>query len=398
MTKIGREAFGGGDIFDGETLHKRSVLLVENGRVIGICAEDQRPENAEFTDLGEAGEGMLIAPGLVDLQVNGGGGVMFNDHPNAEGLEAISAALAGLGTTSFLPTLITDGREKMGRAIDACEVAAARDLGALGLHLEGPFIAKAKKGAHPARFVRTPDDADLDMLKRAAGQLPLLKMTLAPEITGAGFIRKLTDAGILVSLGHSEASFDCAMEAANAGARMVTHLFNAMSQLQAREPGLVGAALASPDLAAGIIVDFVHVHEANIALAMKAKAGDERLFLVSDCMGVAGSSLEECQLDGRLIRRENGRLAYEDGTLAGADLDLLSAVRNLVTGLEVEPLLALAMASRIPARLIGEAGRDIGHLQAGARADFILLTRDFDLKGVWRGGQGVKLAEAGARG
>jgi len=371
-------AYLGADIFDGARRVSGQALLVEGGRIVGIVPDV--PEGAEVTRL----EGGVIAPGLVDLQVNGGGGVMFNDDPSVDTLRVMARAHIGLGATAILPTLITDTPAHSRAAIDAVEAAIAQGMpGIAGLHLEGPHLSVARKGAHDPSLIRAMGDGDLEMLCAAAARLPVLKMTLAPEAVTPEQIRALTGAGVLVSLGHSDAGFDACVAAVEAGAACATHLFNAMSQLGNREPGLVGAVLAEGRLSAGLIADGVHVHPATIRAAMAAKTGPGRIFLVSDAMSVAGSEQQAFTLNGREIRRAGGRLTLENGTLAGADLDLPTAIRNLAAWGICDRDHALAMATSIPAELIG-AG-DFGHLRPGARADFIHLATD-GLRAVWKDG------------
>lgn len=378
----GCHAYRGADIFDGTGRSHGHALLVEDGRVTAIVAEDAVPGGADVTEL----DGGVIAPGFVDLQVNGGGGVMFNDAPSVELLQVMARAHAGLGATAILPTLITDTARHTRAAIAAVEEARAAGVpGILGLHLEGPHLSVARKGAHAAGLIRAMGPEDLTLLCEAAARLPVLMVTLAPETVTPDQIAALAAAGVIVSLGHSDARFETCMAAAEAGASCVTHLFNAMSQLGNREPGLVGAALTCGGLSAGLIADGIHVHPAAIRAALAAKTRSGRVFLVSDAMSVAGSAQTEFTLNGRLIRREGGRLTLEDGTLAGADLDQLTAVRNLVgwgiTGADE----ALAMATSIPADVIGVAGH--GRLIPGGPADFLHL----DLTGgpvrVWQAGR-----------
>ena len=361
-------AYLGADIFDGAARIGGHALLVEDGRVQAIVPEDAAPDAATVTRL----NGGLICPGFVDLQVNGGGGVMFNDDPSTDVLRVMARAHARLGATAILPTLITDTARHTGAAIAAVEAAVVQAVpGILGLHLEGPHLSVARKGAHDAGLIRAMDPADLALLCDAAARLPVLKVTLAPETVTPDQIATLVAAGVIVSLGHSDAGFETCVAAAEAGASCVTHLFNAMSQLGNREPGLVGAALTCGGLSAGLIADGIHVHPASIRAAMTAKAGPGQVFLVSDAMSVAGSEQTEFTLNGRLIRREAGRLTLEDGTLAGADLDQLTAVRNLVGWGIADEAGALAMATSIPAEVIGVAG--YGRLTPGGPADFLHL-------------------------
>ncbi|MEX3014113.1 N-acetylglucosamine-6-phosphate deacetylase [Gymnodinialimonas hymeniacidonis] len=382
-------ALAGAEIFDGTSRYTASTLIVASGRVIGIVPEDMVPPEAVIERL----DGGILCPGFVDLQVNGGGGVMFNDDQSVQTLRTMAEAHARLGATSILPTLITDTPTHTSRAIEAVAAAMAKGVpGIVGLHLEGPHLSQARKGAHDPSLIRPMEDADLTLLLEAARKLPVLKVTLAPETVSPDQIARLSDAGILVSLGHSDASFDTCQSFANAGARCVTHLFNAMSQLGSREPGLVGAALTNGALSAGLIADGIHVHPQSVRAAMAAKQGPGEIFLVSDAMAVAGTDLTEFHLNGRVIRRDNNRLTLEDGTLAGADLDLATAVRNIVKWGAASVDHALAMATSIPAKLHPGLG-PIGTLTKGAPADMVHLSaKDYALNAVWRAG--VRVARA----
>jgi len=380
----GSHAYLGADIFDGEIRLQGHALLVEDGRVSALVHEGAIPDAAGVTWL----DGGLIAPGFVDLQVNGGGGVMFNDDPSVDVLRVMARAHAGLGATAILPTLITDTARHTRAAIAAVETALVEGVaGIIGLHLEGPHLSVARKGAHEAGLIREMQADDLALLCEAAARLPVLMVTLAPENVSPDQIRVLAAAGVIVSLGHSDAGFEPCMAAAEAGASCVTHLFNAMSQLGNREPGLVGAALTSGGLSAGLIADGIHVHPATIRAALAAKQGPGRVFLVSDAMSVAGSAQTEFTLNGRLIRREGGRLTLEGGTLAGADLDQLTAIRNLVGWGIVGEDAALAMATSIPADVIGATR--FGRLTPGGPADFLYLGGPDQPASVWQAGQPV---------
>ncbi|ETX14784.1 N-acetylglucosamine-6-phosphate deacetylase [Roseivivax halodurans JCM 10272] len=372
-------AYTGARIFDGTRLHDGLALVLSDGRVTAL-RPDTEIRDLERVDLG----GGILAPGLVDLQVNGGGGVMLNDHPDVRTLRVMAEAHGRLGSTTIVPTLITDTREVTLAAIDAIDAAIAEGVpGVGGLHLEGPHLDPAKAGAHDPALIRPMDDADLAMLVAAARRLPTLIVTLAPGAATPDQIGQLRDAGAIVSLGHSAASYEEAASAVAAGASMVTHLYNAMSQLGHRSPGLVGAAL-DRDLWAGIIADGVHVHPAALRIAVVAKP--QRLFLVSDAMAVAGTDATRFTLNGREITRSDGRLTLEDGTLAGADLDLPRAMRMLLSaGSRVEN--ALALATSRPADAIGRG--DLGYLQPGSRGDMVHLSDDLDLRQVWRAGQPI---------
>lgn len=339
----------GGLIFDGITLHKDKAAQFKNGIFRGLIAPTEIAASDPVCDL----EGDIISPGYVDLQVNGGDGIMFNDDPCVPTLSRIASAHRRLGTYSLLPTLITDSAGKTVAAIDAVRAAIAdRVTGIAGLHLEGPHISVSRKGAHDEKYIRPMQSRDLQMLLNAKQNLPVLKITVAPENVTPEQVTTLADAGVLVSLGHTDADFDTCMQYIKAGARCATHLFNAMSQLGNREPGLVGAAIASPQLSAGLIADGIHVHNAGMRIAWQAKANPGRIYLVSDAMAVAGSDRREFFLDGRRISRANGRLTLDDGTLAGADLNLTTAIRVLKEQVGVPLQHALQAATSVPAALI----------------------------------------------
>jgi len=373
-------AFTGAEIFDGHRRHQDCALLVRGGVVVDIIGSGDLPQGCEVIAL----DGGLIAPGLVDLQVNGGGGVMLNNAPDLETIEQICAAHIKAGTTSLMPTLITDTPERTAQALAGGTQAAARGVpGFIGMHLEGPHLSAQRKGAHDPDMIRKMTANDLDRLFQARASLPDLLVTLAPESASIAQIQALSGAGIVVSLGHSDAGFTTVRDAAQAGATCVTHLFNAMSQLTGREPGMVGAALADGTLFAGLIADGIHVDGATIQVALHAKQGPAKIFLVSDAMATIGSNIEEFTLNGRKILRKNGRLTLADGTLAGADIDLMSAVRYLANTLGVDLDEALRMASLYPAQLLKRSG-NFGVLTAGAVADFIHIDEEaVDLRGVW---------------
>jgi len=339
----------GADIFDGEALHSDAALVARADGVVAIVAVDDLPQSCDRRQI----DGGIIVPGFVDLQVNGGGGVMFNDAQTVEALQVMAEAHATTGTAALLPTLITDTAERTRAAIDA--VAQAIDeklLGIIGIHLEGPHLSVARKGAHDASLIRAMTDADMAVFLDAADRLANVMLTVAPENVSDNQIAQLAKAGVIVSLGHTDASYDRCMAAFDAGARCATHLFNAMSQLSSREPGLVGAALAHPNVNAGLIADAVHVHPATMRMALAAKTGPVQVFLVTDAMATGGCDIQEFTLNGRVVRRENGRLTLEDGTLAGADLEFGRAVSVLVDQVGLPMQDAIGIATSVPAGLL----------------------------------------------
>ncbi|MCE8508414.1 N-acetylglucosamine-6-phosphate deacetylase [Ruegeria pomeroyi] len=374
-------ALSGARILTPEGAVEGQALLVKEGRILQIAPEDAIPTDARHLRL----EGGWLAPGFVDLQVNGGGGVMLNNAPSADTLRRMSEAHGRIGATTILPTLITDAPGVVSAAIAAVEAAVAGGVpGIAGLHLEGPHLALSRKGAHDPALIRVMEEEDLALLLEAARRLPLLKVTLATESVTPEQIRALTAAGVLVSLGHTDARFEDCRAAADAGAACVTHLFNAQSQMGNREPGVVGAALALGALSAGIIADGIHVHPASLGNAIRAKAGPGRVFLVSDSMATAGSDIDAFTLNGREIRRSGDRLTLADGTLAGAHLELAQAIRNVLAMAGLDVAAAVGMATRSPADLIGRA--DLGRLAPGARADLVHLDDQLALRRVWRDG------------
>lgn len=377
-------ALTGADIFDGARRYRDHGLVLRDGRVAAVLPVADLPADAERIVM----DGGWLAPGFVDLQVNGGGGAMLNDSPDVATLRIMAQAHARIGATTILPTLITDTPEHTRAAIDAvAEAVAAGVPGIAGLHLEGPHLALSRKGAHDPALIRPMTGADLALLLDAAARLPRLKVTLAPESVTAAQIGALADAGVLVSMGHTDASFAQCRAAVAAGARCVTHLFNAQSQMGNREPGVVGSALAMGELSAGLIADNIHVHPASMGNALRAKRGPGQLFLVSDAMATAGSGIDHFFLNGRRINRDGDRLSLADGTLAGAHLELATAIRNVMASGGLTEVQALAMATRIPADLIGAS--DLGRLNPGARADLVHLDADMHLRRVWQGGHEI---------
>ncbi|MCP4821436.1 MAG: N-acetylglucosamine-6-phosphate deacetylase, partial [Shimia sp.] len=355
----------------GDALQDGWAARFENGTLVALGPEAEG-QSGVCVDLA----GDILCPGFVDLQVNGGDGLMLNDAPTVETLKRMAKAHRGLGCQTILPTLITDTPEKTHATIAATISAVERGVeGIGGLHLEGPHLSVARKGAHDAALIRPMTNDDMDVLLHAASNLPALMVTLAPENVTAEQVRRLDEAGVVVSLGHTDASFDTCMAYFAAGARCATHLFNAMSQMGNREPGLVGAVLASGTVAAGIIADGIHVHPQTVRAALDAKRGPGEIFLVSDAMAVAGTDLDGFALEGRRIDRREGRLTLEDGTLAGADLDLITAIRTMVEHVGVPLESALRAATSVPASLMGL--NNVGRLTRGAGlSEVIRLSAD----------------------
>jgi N-acetylglucosamine-6-phosphate deacetylase len=381
-----RKAIVGAQIFDGTFWHDDAALLIEAGKIISIEPASGLPDSIEIF---EAGNGSLLVPGFIDLQVNGGGGVLLNEEPTVEGITQICSAHAKFGTTALLPTLITDTPEITAATVEAGKRAAeARVPGFLGLHLEGPHLSVARKGAHDPKLIRPMEESDIELILSCRGRMDVLLTTIAPENVTPEQVSRLAEAGFIVSLGHTEASYATAATYAAAGARTATHLFNAMSQLGNREPGLVGAALDLGSLYAGLISDGIHVHPAAMAAAIRAKQRPGKIFIVTDAMSPIGTDMTSFTLNGREILRRDGRLTLADGTLAGADIDMIASMRfaHERLGLPLDDVLRMASAHPAEAARVDDRK---GALKAGFDADFVLLTTDLQMKSTWISGNRV---------
>ncbi|PYB72507.1 N-acetylglucosamine-6-phosphate deacetylase [Rhizobium wuzhouense] len=368
-------------IYDGKRMHADAALIVEGEKIRAIVSQADVPAGMPRSGPPAA----LIAPGFIDLQVNGGGGALFNNDPTEAGIRTICEAHARYGTTALMVTFITDRPELKRTAIASGKEAAAHALpGYLGLHLEGPHLSVARKGTHDPALIRPMTEADLAYLESVAGSYGLAMITIAPESVTPEQVKRLTDAGYRVSLGHTDTPCAGVAPYVEAGAVMVTHLFNAMSQLGNREPGLVGAALSSPALHCGLIADGYHVDPVSMHIALAAKQGPAHIFLVTDAMSTIGTNETGFDLNGRAVYRRDGRLTLADGTLAGADIDMLSCIRFVHENLGLPLEEALRMATVYPAEAIGAGDR--GALEPGKRADFVLLDGELDLSSTWIGG------------
>jgi len=351
-------------VFDGVDLHDDATVLIRDDRIEAVVARGEVPANVPLHDLPQ---GAWLAPGFIDIQVNGGGDVLFNATPTPEGIRSIVAAHRGFGTTSLLPTLISDSPEKMAAAIAAVETVLPVEPGVLGIHLEGPFLSAEKAGVHTLSAIRKPTSVDLDWLTRRRSGVMLL--TLAPECVPLDMISKLVEAGVRVALGHSMATYEQTTAAMTRGLTGFTHLFNAMRPLDAREGGPIAAALESRDAWYGLIVDGIHVAPAMLKFALR---GAGHPILVTDAMPPVGGKLPRFVLDGEAIEVRDGCCRRSDGRLAGAFLDMASAVRNCVKLLQVPLTAALRFASVHPAAFLGVADR-LGRIAPGYRADMVAL-------------------------
>jgi N-acetylglucosamine-6-phosphate deacetylase len=368
-------------IFDGHHFSDDQVLTIENGKIIAIDDDLSR------IDLVLEG---LTAPGYIDLQVNGGGGALFNDRPSLDRIKRIIAAHSQFGTTAMLPTLITDKIEVMSQAADAmAEAIAAKIPGIIGIHFEGPHLSIAKKGAHEADFIRPISDEEWQILSRK--DLGQILVTLAPETVSTSDVQRMVSLGIKVCLGHTNADYKTAQAAIDAGADGFTHLFNAMSPIQGREPGVTGCALLNDNASCGMIVDGHHVDYVSCKLALKTKPTGS-VFLVTDAMPPVGTDDTEFAFFNRTVYLENGKLTSTTGELAGSALDMATAVANTHFGLNINLDEALRMASLYPATYINQHNSR-GTLVVGKQADFIVLDEQLKIKSTWIAGQAVYSAQ-----
>lgn len=367
MTRQTRRAVAASHVFDGTTVRRDTAVVIEGESIAALLPRADLPRDIEVDALPD---GHWLAPGFIDVQVNGGGDVLFNDTPTADGIAAIAAAHRKFGTTGLLPTLITDSADKMRTAIAAVQAARKTQPGVLGIHLEGPFISRDRPGVHAVRHIRAPAEPDVEALVHA--QAGALLLTLAPECVPAGFIARLARNGIRVSLGHSAATYQQTRAAMAEGLSGFTHLFNAMPPLQSREPGPIAAALEDRNAFFGLIVDGVHVDPVTLRLALR---GAGRAVLVTDAMPPVGGKRPGFTLYGEEIRVTDGRAQRADGTLAGSVLDMASAVRNCVRLLDIPLEQALTFASVHPAEFMGLGGT-LGRLAPGFRADLVAFEPD----------------------
>ena len=372
-----------GRIYTGEKILHQHVLLVEKGHIIDIVPEHLLPQVKDCYDL----NGGLLAPGFIDVHVNGAAGALLNHQPSSQALQTIAQAHREYGTTAFLPTLMTDTREQMVNAVAA--VVAAVELGVpgiLGIHLEGPYLNAKRKGVHSAKRIRVPSsDEDLNHLFDVFPAHLIKLITLAPERVSPEFIQRLIRHGMIVSAGHTEASYDQMHIALAHGVTGFTHLFNAMSPMTSREPGVVGAALDHGDSWCGLIVDGHHVHPVTLRQAIKAKAKG-KMMLVTDAMHTVGQGAGRFDLMGSPIVSENKKVTTLNGTLAGSNLDMATAVRNTVqqVGLGLEE--ALRMASLYPAQFL-KLDHKIGRIAKGFQADLVLIDDHMQVQQTWIKGE-----------
>ena len=370
-------AFRNGRVLVGTSIVDHRTVVVDGPRVSAIHSDDGvKPDADHVVDL----NGRLLLPGFVDVQVNGGGGVLLNANPTVEGVRTIANTHRRFGTTGLLPTLITDDLDVVHRAIAAVDEAIGTGVpGVLGIHLEGPYLSPERKGAHDGSKLRRLDASGVPLLTSLRRGRTLV--TLAPEVTAPGAIESLVAAGVVVAAGHTNGTATDIAGAFRRGVTGVTHLFNAMSQLGSRAPGAVGAALENQAVYTGIIVDGRHVDPLVLKLALRCRPLD-RVVLVTDAMPCVGSSSDTFVLQGRTIRVRDGVCVDDAGTLSGAAVDMATTVRNAVAMLGLSLADAVRMASEYPARFLGLDG-ELGRIHPGYRANLVVANERLEVEGVW---------------
>ncbi|GEM74726.1 N-acetylglucosamine-6-phosphate deacetylase [Vibrio sagamiensis] len=366
-------------IYTGSEVLTEHAVIIENDQIHSIVPIELIPNNIEVMDL----NGVNLSPGFIDLQLNGCGGVMFNDEITSETMHIMHQANLKSGCTSFLPTLITSSDEDMRASITAArEYQSKYQNHSLGLHLEGPYLNVAKKGIHSVDFIRSSDDQMIDFICDNADIVA--KVTLAPELNDASHIARLKTAGIVVSIGHTNATYTEARQGFEAGITFATHLFNAMTPMTGREPGVVGAIYDTPEVYAGIIADGFHVDYANLRIAHKIKG--EKLVLVTDATAPAGADIEDFIFVGKKVYYREGKCVDENGTLGGSALTMIEAVQNTVEHAGIALDEALRMATLYPATAMGVEDR-LGRIRKGMVANLTIFDRDFKVKATVVNGQ-----------
>lgn len=367
------------DIYTGKVVIYDKAIIIEGDIVKDIVEISKIPKELEAIDL----KGLSIAPGFIDAQVNGGGGCLFNENPTEECISAIYEAHKRFGTTSFLPTIFTVPNEKMLQAIDVVKSCIENHkYGVVGLHMEGPYINEKKAGVHDKRFIQQISDEGLAIFTKNEGVIKL--WTLAPELVEESHVKELKKRNILVSAGHTNATYEQTVQSFKWGVSSATHLFNAMTQFGSREPGVIGAVFDTDNIWAGIIADGIHVHFASVRVAKKIK--QEKLILVTDAMPPVGKPSTTFKIGNLEVSYSNGMCVTKDGTLAGSALDMATAVRNCIQKIGIPKDEALRMASTYPAEFLGIQDK-LGKIEIGYLADMVILNNQIAVKGIIKNGK-----------
>ena len=376
-----KQALLGSQIFCGERFYDDHALLVEGKSIVDIVDKNNTPDNFNKIELDQG----ILAPGFIDLQVNGGGGVLFNNSPNKESLNTIIKAHQFFGTTSVMPTVISDSLEVLEQCIKTVTEEIKNNSSLLGIHIEGPFFNTKYRGVHQKQYISTINSDYLNLFESLKG-FPVM-LTLAPECISSQQLKHLTSLGIKTLAGHSDASYDKLDDAIKNGLDGFTHLFNAMGQISAREPGVVGSALHFENTFASIIVDLHHVHPSLIQLAYQLKPKG-KLFFISDSMATINHGKPSFELYDEVVNESDGRLVNSEGKLAGSSITQIDAVKNVYQKCNIPLNQALAMASRYPAEYLGIENH-LGSLKPGYRADLVHFDSNFKVHSAWVSGKQI---------
>ena len=376
-----KQALLGSQIFCGERFYDDHALLVEGKSIVDIVDKNNTPDNFNKIELDQG----ILAPGFIDLQVNGGGGVLFNNSPNKESLNTIIKAHQFFGTTSVMPTVISDSLEVLEQCIKTVTEEIKNNSSLLGIHIEGPFFNTKYRGVHQKQYISAINSDYLNLFESLKG-FPVM-LTLAPECISSQQLKHLTSLGIKTLAGHSDATYDELDDAIKNGLDGFTHLFNAMGQISAREPGVVGSALHFENTFASIIVDLHHVHPSLIQLAYQLKPKG-KLFFISDSMATINHGKPSFELYDEVVNESDGRLVNSEGKLAGSSITQIDAVKNAYQKCNIPLNQALAMASRYPAEYLGIENH-LGSLKPGYRADLVHFDSNFKVHNVWVSGKQI---------
>ncbi|GAB6262881.1 N-acetylglucosamine-6-phosphate deacetylase [Photobacterium sp. R1] len=368
------------NVFNGNTIENDQAILIDGDRIASVIPMSEANQSQSLPEQCIDGTGLLATAGFIDIQLNGCGGVLLNTDITKSTLDTMNATNLQHGTTQYLPTFITSKTDRFNQVIRLIEsIRQPEEEGILGLHLEGPFISKEKKGAHQEDCIRDLDEETARFLAAHAERIKVV--TLAPEACNQGVIDILTRAGIIVSMGHTNGQYTD--YAAKQGITMATHLFNAMSPLDSREPGAVGY-IFDQKLHAGIIVDGIHVNYASVRIAHQLLG--EKLFMVTDAVAPAGTTMKEYDMPGEKAYVTDGKCHYADGTIAGAAITMIEGIRNLIQHVGLSKEEALRMASLYPAKALG-LETQYGRVQAGYKANLALLSDDLEVRSAIQMGQ-----------
>ena len=368
----------GAKVFDGDELRDGLGILVDNETIAAVLPANQTPKQAKSVVL----SGGILAPGFIDVQVNGGGGIMVIDDPSIPGIQKVVAAHRKFGTTNMMPTIMSDTKERMSHAVKLISHAAESEPCVLGVHIEGPFFCASRKGAHKSKFIRKPDDTDLAWLSSSKRGKTIV--TLSPDAVEPAYIRTLTESGIIVCCGHSNATYNKVVSALQAGMSGFTHLHNAMLQTSAREPGVVGAALESKDAWVSVIVDKNHVHKTTLLNSLKTKPST-KFILVTDAMATVGTDKKSFKLYGEEIHLRQNKLVNDEGLLAGSAISMMDAVKNTTQWLGLPLQESLRMASLYPAQFLGEP--KLGKIKPSFQANLVHFDSHYNVNATWVNGK-----------